>query len=68
MINFTYQISFSTFPVEAITKIQAVFRGHKVRAALKPGEDDSKIPTKEELEAEFDLNDKGGSDNFLPLT
>ncbi|GAB0099489.1 uncharacterized protein DMENIID0001_153540 [Sergentomyia squamirostris] len=55
---------------EAATKIQAVFRGHKVRATMKQGDstavngatsDDSKTeppPSKEELEAEFDPNDK----------
>uniref|UniRef100_A0A1B0CWG6 Uncharacterized protein n=1 Tax=Lutzomyia longipalpis TaxID=7200 RepID=A0A1B0CWG6_LUTLO len=53
---------------EAATKIQAVFRGHKVRAAMKQGDttsvngaqDDSKNaePTKQELEAEFDPNDR----------
>ncbi|XP_055703728.1 uncharacterized protein LOC129802155 [Phlebotomus papatasi] len=54
---------------EAATKIQAVFRGHKVRAAMKQGDstavngasEESKTeppPSKEELEAEFDPNDK----------
>lgn len=54
------------FTVEAATKIQAVFRGHKVRANMKQGDDKSsdnntteKEPTKEELEAEFDLEDEG---------
>lgn len=59
---------FLSFPcaVEAATKIQAVFRGHKVRANMKQGDDKSndnntteREPTKEELEAEFDLEDEG---------
>ncbi|XP_005184118.2 uncharacterized protein LOC101889304 isoform X1 [Musca domestica] len=61
---------------KAATKIQAVFRGHKVRATMKKSETTSAAtssnntpasgaaaatenePTKEELEAEFDPNDK----------
>uniref|UniRef100_A0A1B0D1I7 Uncharacterized protein n=1 Tax=Phlebotomus papatasi TaxID=29031 RepID=A0A1B0D1I7_PHLPP len=57
------------YMTEAATKIQAVFRGHKVRAAMKQGDstavngasEESKTeppPSKEELEAEFDPNDK----------
>lgn len=64
---------------KAATKIQAVFRGHKVRATMKKSETTSAAtssnntpasgaaaatenePTKEELEAEFDPNDKGKS-------
>lgn len=68
-----FPIILLVFSVEAATKIQAVFRGHKVRATMKQGDpnsdssskaagDDSsatKEPTKQELEAEFDPNDKG---------
>ncbi|XP_059607466.1 uncharacterized protein LOC132255445 [Phlebotomus argentipes] len=54
---------------EAATRIQAAFRGHKVRATMKQGDatavngarEESKTepePTKQELEAEFDPNDK----------
>ncbi|XP_073811166.1 IQ calmodulin-binding domain containing protein igloo isoform X2 [Musca autumnalis] len=59
---------------KAATKIQAVFRGHKVRATMKKSETQTPSsnnipasgaaaatenePTKEELEAEFDPNDK----------
>uniref|UniRef100_A0A336KQM8 CSON014577 protein n=1 Tax=Culicoides sonorensis TaxID=179676 RepID=A0A336KQM8_CULSO len=51
--------------IEAATKIQAAFRGHKTRAKMKQGDANNekengaeREPTKEELEAEFDLNDK----------
>lgn len=64
------------FTAKAATKIQAVFRGHKVRNTMKKTETKTattssnnaaetaaaateKEPTKEELEAEFDPNDKG---------
>ena len=76
-------------PVEAATRIQAVFRGHKVRATrMKPGDTDSptkdtaestgpagghdestqaaKTPTKEDLAAEFDPNDKGKANHAFP--
>ncbi|XP_075169339.1 IQ calmodulin-binding domain containing protein igloo [Haematobia irritans] len=56
---------------KAATKIQAVFRGHKVRNTMKKSETKTSNntpavaaasseaePTKEELEAEFDPNDK----------
>lgn len=54
----------------AATKIQAAFRGHKVRTKMKQGDvngskpqqdsgaDGEREPTKEELEAEFDPNDE----------
>jgi len=47
--------------VEAATKIQAAFRGHRERAKMQQGDGDHSDhePTKEELEAEFDLNDEG---------
>ncbi|CAH1389188.1 unnamed protein product, partial [Nezara viridula] len=38
---------------EAVTKIQAVFRGHRVRKQMASGE-----PTKQQLEAEFSADDK----------
>lgn len=60
---------------QAATKIQAVFRGHKVRASMKQGDssansnntksatsatsDASNDPTQEELKAEFREDDKG---------
>lgn len=57
---------------KAAIKIQAVYRGHKVRASMKRGDSSSKQeaekpqaaavengPTKEELEAEFKEDDKG---------
>lgn len=58
---------------KAATKIQAVYRGHKVRASMKQGDSSSskdkeasstdnageKTTTKEELEAEFREDDKG---------
>lgn len=62
---------------QAATKIQAVFRGHKVRASMKQGDSSAKSntsattasnannepqPTKEELEAEFREDDKGNND------
>lgn len=63
------------FTVEAATKIQAVFRGHKVRANMKQGDDKTsdnntteREPTKEELEAEFDLDDEGNNFFILFLT
>ncbi|XP_049296879.1 neuromodulin [Anopheles funestus] len=54
---------------QAATKIQAAFRGHKVRREMKQGDgvtgaegqqkqDQEREPTKEELEAEFDPNDQ----------
>lgn len=56
---------------KAATKIQAVYRGHKVRVSMKRGDTSSKQeaakpqaaavendPTKEELEAEFKEDDK----------
>uniref|UniRef100_A0A182WR72 Uncharacterized protein n=1 Tax=Anopheles quadriannulatus TaxID=34691 RepID=A0A182WR72_ANOQN len=57
----------------AATKIQAAFRGHKVRREMKQGDgvtgaegqqkqdaqQTEREPTKEELEAEFDPNDQG---------
>lgn len=56
----------------AATKIQAVFRGHKVRASMKQGDSSAASettdsaqanagsdPSKEELEAEFREDDKG---------
>uniref|UniRef100_A0A182WDB0 Uncharacterized protein n=1 Tax=Anopheles minimus TaxID=112268 RepID=A0A182WDB0_9DIPT len=56
----------------AATKIQAAFRGHKVRQEMKQGDgvtgaegqqkqdqQTEREPTKEELEAEFDPNDQG---------
>jgi IQ calmodulin-binding motif len=45
----------------AATKIQAVFRGHKVRAGKSevPTKSPVKPPTKAELEAEFNPDDKG---------
>jgi len=72
-------ISFHLIAAKAATKIQAVFRGHKVRETMKKSEtktvtnngsaiaanaaaeaaSSSADPTKEELEAEFDPNDKG---------
>lgn len=63
-----------SFAVEAAaTKIQAAFRGHKVRREMKQGDgvtgaegqqkqdaqQTEREPTKEELEAEFDPNDQG---------
>lgn len=60
------------FTDKAATKIQAVYRGHKVRVSMKRGDTSSKQeaakpqaaavendPTKEELEAEFKEDDKG---------
>lgn len=57
---------------QAATKIQAVFRGHKVRASMKQGDSSAKSettadttgnasgePSKEELQAEFREDDKG---------
>uniref|UniRef100_A0A182ILR5 Uncharacterized protein n=1 Tax=Anopheles atroparvus TaxID=41427 RepID=A0A182ILR5_ANOAO len=57
---------------QAATKIQAAFRGHKVRREMKQGDgvtgaqgqqkqqdqQTEREPTKEELEAEFDPNDR----------
>lgn len=43
---------------EAATKIQAVFRGHQARKEMKEA-DHPDEPTREELEAEFPLDDKG---------
>lgn len=65
-----YQICLfsNLIPVEAATKIQAAFRGHKARAKMKQGDAKDnengaeREPTKEELEAEFDLNDEGKCD------
>ncbi|XP_061399932.1 uncharacterized protein LOC133335638 [Musca vetustissima] len=67
-----YLIIFLYSAAKAATKIQAVFRGHQVRATMKKSETNSAAtssnntaaaatenePTKEELEAEFDPNDK----------
>lgn len=75
---------FCLFAAKAATKIQAVFRGHKVRETMKKSETKTATnngasnavaanaanaaaaaaaaevePTKAELEAEFDPNDKG---------
>lgn len=58
---------------QAATKIQAVFRGHKVRASMKQGDSSANSnntktettainepePTEEELKAEFREDDKG---------
>lgn len=59
------------FAVEAATKIQAAFRGHKVRANMKKGDANNdnaeREPTKEELEAEFDLNDQGKFQSYFSL-
>lgn len=64
--------SFHSISAEAAVKIQSVFRGHKSRAKMKQDETTTSTsasatqnatneqdPTKEELEAEFDPNDKG---------
>ena len=76
---FSYLCHFSSllsyhcyFTDKAATKIQAVYRGHKVRVSMKRGDSSSKQeaeksqatavengPTKEELEAEFKEDDKG---------
>lgn len=42
----------------AATKIQAVFRGHQVRKEMKES-DHQEEPSREQLEAEFPLDDKG---------
>lgn len=59
------------FAEAAATKIQAVFRGHKVRANMEQGDSlvasepkdasspNASNPTREELEAEFREDDKG---------
>lgn len=77
-INFYYTFNFiyvsNLFTVEAATKIQAAFRGHKARAKMKQGDAKDnengaeREPTKEELEAEFDLNDKGKSKSWKYAT
>ncbi len=46
---------------EAATKIQAAFRGHRTRQQqqqgdMQPGDEE---PTREQLEADFNPNDKG---------
>lgn len=73
--NFFLIFSYSfilSYTENAATKIQAVFRGHKVRASMKQGDslaasetadaaqaNAGSDPSKEELEAEFREDDKG---------
>lgn len=72
-INYVYVYVYTNYVriEEAATRIQAVFRGHKVRASMKQGDSSANSnntktgttaepePTEEELKAEFREDDKG---------